>query len=151
MNEYHGCADEIVGILKAGAEAVLTGQIHGEISMLEKRLAEINDARQSMIELIVSGAVGSDSLDDEFRKLHDEEEILQETLKTLRTQNTVNNAVQEQLDMAISEISDENFRMTEFDDVTARHVLECVRVIDKTHIQVVFKGGLESRIEIDKK
>ncbi|MDE6088135.1 MAG: recombinase family protein, partial [Oscillospiraceae bacterium] len=151
VNEYHSCADEIADILRAGTEFVLTGQIHGEILAAEKRLAEIDNARQSMIDLIVSGAIGSDSLDDEFRKLHDQEETLQETLKTLRTQNTANDAVQEQLDMAISEISDENFRMTEFDDVTTRHILECVRVIDKTHIQVVFKGGHESRIEIDKK
>lgn len=151
INAYHGCTDEIVDILKAGAEAVLTGQIHGEISAAEKRLTEIDEARQSMINLIVSGAVGSDSLDDEFRKLHDEEETLQEILKTLRTQNTANDAVQEQLDMAISEISDENFRMTEFDDVTARHILECVKVIDKTHIQVIFKGGYETDVEIDKK
>ena len=59
--------------------------------------------------------------------------------------------MQKQLNAAVSEISAENFRMDEFDDVTARHILECVRVIDKTHIQVVFKGGYETDVEIDKK
>ena len=137
--------------MKAGTEAVLTGQIHDEISVAEKRLTEIDDARQSMIDLIVSGAVESDSLDDEFRKLHDEEENLKQTLSALKAQNTADDTAQKQIDTALAEISAEQFTMTEFDDVTARHILECVRVIDKTHIQVVFKGGYETDVEIDKK
>ena len=151
INEYHGCAGEIAEILKIGTETVLTQQTNGEISAIQKRLTEIDEARQSMIDLIVSGAVGSDFLDEEFKKLHDEEENLNQTLMALKEQNTTGSVVQKQLDSAISEISEENFKMTEFDDVTVRHVLECVRVIDKTHIQVIFKGGFEADVEIDKK
>ena len=151
INEYHGCAGEIAEILKAGTETVLTQQTNIEISAIQKRLTEIDEARQSMIDLIVSGAVGSDFLDEEFKKLHDEEENLNQTLTALKEQNTTDSVVQKQLDSAISEISAENFKMTEFDDVTVRHVLECVRVFDKTHIQVIFKGGFEANVEIDKK
>ena len=151
INDYHGCAGEIAGILKAGTKTILTGQADGEISAAEKRLAEIDEARQNMIDLIVGGAVDSDFLDEEFRKLHDEEETIQETLKILKAQNTADDTVQKQIDAAFSEITAENFAMKEFDDVTVRHLLECVRVIDKTHIQVIFKGGYETNVEIDKK
>ncbi|MBR4319528.1 MAG: recombinase family protein [Oscillospiraceae bacterium] len=150
INEYHGCAEEIAGILKSGTKAVLNGQMNNEISAIEKRLSEIDEARQSMINLIVSGAVESDSLDEEFRKLHDEEENLNQVLSELKSKNTANEAIQKQIDTAFSEIASENFILTEFDEVTVRHVLECVRVIDKTHIQVIFKGGYEAEIEIDK-
>ena len=151
INEYHGCAGEIAGILRAGAEAVLTGQTDGEISSIEKRLAEIDKARNDMIGLIVSGTVGSDALDAEFQKLHDEEEKLSETLKQIKEQSAADNTVQQQIDAALSEISAEQFTMTEFDEVSVRRLLECVRVIDKTHLQIIFKGGYEVTVEVDKK
>ncbi|MBR4319529.1 MAG: zinc ribbon domain-containing protein, partial [Oscillospiraceae bacterium] len=151
INEYHGCAGEITGILKSGTEAVLNGQMNSEISAIEKRISEIDEARQSMINLIVSGAIEQDSLDEEFRKLHNEEENLNQTLSELKSKGTANEAVQKQIDTAFSEISSENFILTEFDEVTVRHLLECVRVLDKTHIQVIFKGGYETEIEIDKR
>ena len=148
INEYHGCAGEIAGILRAGAEAVLTGQTDGEISSIEKRLAEIDKARNDMIRLIVSGTVGNDALDAEFQKLHDEEEKLSETLKQIKEQSAADNTVQQQIDAALSEISAEQFTMTEFDEVTVRQLLECVRVIDKTHLQIIFNGGYEVAVEI---
>lgn len=150
INEYHGCAEDIAAILKAGTEAVLTGQTDGKITAIEKRLAEIDSARGDMIGLIVSGTVGSDALDSEFQKLHDEEEKLSETLKQLKEQITADGALQQQIDAALSEITAEKFTMTDFDDVTVRRLLECIRVIDKTHIQVIFKGGYEVAVEIEK-
>ena len=151
INEYHGCAGEIAGILRAGTEAVLTGQTDGKITAIEKRLAEIDKARNDMIGLIVSGTVGSDALDAEFQKLHDEEEKLSETITLLKEQSAADDTVQRQIDAALSQISAEQFTMTEFDEVTVRRLLECVRVIDKTHLQIIFKGGYEVTVEVNKK
>ena len=148
INEYHGCAGEIAGILRAGTEAVLTGQMDGEVTAIEKRLAEIDKARNDMIRLIVSGTVGNDALDAEFQKLHDEEEKLSETITLLKEQSAADDTVQRQIDAALSQISAEQFTMTEFDEVTVRRLLECVRVIDKTHLQIIFKGGYEVAVEI---
>ena len=148
INEYHGCAGEIAGILRAGTEAVLTGQTDGEVTAIEKRLAEIDKARNDMIRLIVSGTVGNDALDAEFQKLHDEEEKLSETITLLKEQSAADDTVQRQIDAALSQISAEQFTMTEFDEVTVRRLLECVRVIDKTHLQIIFKGGYEVAVEI---
>ena len=151
INEYHGCAGEIAGILKAGTEAVLTGQMDGEVTAIEKRLAEIDKARNDMIGLIVSGTVGSDALDAEFQKLHDEEERLSKSLKLLKEQSAADDTVQKQIDAALSEITAEKFTMTEYDDVIVRRLLECIRVIDKSHLQIIFKGGYEVTVTVDKK
>lgn len=148
INEYHGCAGEIADILRVGTESVLTGQTDGEISGIEKRLAEIDKARNDMIGLIVSGTVGSDALDAEFQKLHDEEERLSESLKLLKERSAADDTVQKQIDAALSEITAEKFTMTEYDDVIVRRLLECIRVIDKTHLQIIFKGGYEVAVEI---
>ena len=42
------------------------------------------------------------------------------------------------------------FRMTEYDDVTVRKVIECIRVLSKTEIQIIFKGGFEMNVEVDR-
>ena len=151
INEYHGCTGEIAGILKAGTEAVLTGQTDGKITVIEQRLAEIDNARNDMIGLIVSGTVGSEALDTEFQKLHDEEERLSESLKLLKERSTADDTVQKKIDAALSEITAEKFTMTEYDDVIVRRLLECIRVIDKTHLQIIFKGGYEVTVTVDKK
>ena len=132
---------------------IYTQQFGVEIEMTgitRKKAAEIDKARNDMIGLIVSGTVGSDALDAEFQKLHDEEEKLSETLKQIKEQSAADNTVQQQIDAALSEISAEQFTMTEFDEVTVRRLLECVRVIDKTHLQIIFKGGYEAAVEIEK-
>lgn len=144
INDYHGCAEDIAEILKSGTKAVLTGQAQGDISAVEKRLAEIDSARNDMVSLIVNGTVSMDALNEEFQKIHDEEERLSKELAALKEQHTADDTVQKQIDMAIAEISAEKLTMKEFDDVIVRRLLECVRVIDKTHIQVIFKGGCEA-------
>lgn len=42
------------------------------------------------------------------------------------------------------------FRVNEFDDVLVRKLLECVRVVDQNHIQVIFKGSYEICAELEK-
>ena len=41
------------------------------------------------------------------------------------------------------------FQMTEYDDVTVRKVIECIRVLSKTEVQIIFKGGFEMNITVD--
>lgn len=151
INEYHGCAEEIAAILRSGAKDVIAGQAQDDISAIENRLSEIDNARSDMVNLIVSGAVDIDALNDEFQKLHEEEETLTERLQLMKEENTLTAQTQAQVQSAISEIQSETFMLEEFDEVVVRTLLECARVIDKTHVQIIFKGGFETEVEIDKK
>ena len=40
--------------------------------------------------------------------------------------------------------------MTQYDEVTVRKVIECIRVLSKTEIQVIFKGGFEMNVSVEK-
>ena len=48
------------------------------------------------------------------------------------------------------ELQKAKFQMTEYDDVTVRKVVECIRVLSKTEIQIIFKGGFEMNVEVDR-
>ena len=51
---------------------------------------------------------------------------------------------------AFEELQKAKFQMTEYDDVTVRKVVECIRVLSKTEIQIIFKGGFEMNVEVDR-
>ncbi|MDE6087396.1 MAG: recombinase family protein, partial [Oscillospiraceae bacterium] len=66
INDFYDCQEDVSRILKQSTEAVLCGLEHNEITGIEQRLAEIDKARNNMIDLIISGTLSEDSLDTEF-------------------------------------------------------------------------------------
>lgn len=50
-----------------------------------------------------------------------------------------------QLETVLDRLEYHNFNLQEFDNVVARHLIECVKVMDKDTIAVIFEGGFEVR------
>ena len=46
-------------------------------------------------------------------------------------------------------IEHEKFELETFDNVLIRKLIECVKILSKTEILVIFKGGYEVRTEIE--
>ena len=149
MNEYLGCGDEIAKILKANIGSVLECQGQEDILAAEKRLREIDQARNDLVDLIASGGCDEDKLDSEFAKLYAEEQQLSERLAMLKSQNQTSAETQEKLNKIMNMIEHEKFELEIFDNVLIRKLIECVKVVSKTEILVIFKGGYEVRTEIE--
>lgn len=99
--------------------------------------------------MIASGGCDEDKLDGEFAKLYAEEQDLNERLKLLRSQNQTSAETQQKLDKVTEMIEHEKFELETFDNVLIRKLIECVKVLSKTEILVIFKGGYEVREEIE--
>jgi len=140
----------VARILKNNVEAVLSGLGRSEIQAIEKRLKEIDAARSDLISLITSGACDEDKLDGEFAKLYEEETQLSEKLLSLKAQATLDNDTQKKIESTIAEIENSRFQLEAFDDVLIRKLIECVKVMSKTELLIIFKGGYEVRAEIEK-
>ncbi|MBR0483440.1 MAG: recombinase family protein [Oscillospiraceae bacterium] len=151
INQFYDCQNEISGVILESTESVLIGLEQNGITEIERRLADIQKARNDMINLIVSGAVGEDSLDTEFEKLFHEEQELGEKLTVLKRQAYTNSETQNQISTILNQMEHTKLELHDFDDVLVRKLLECVRVIDKTHIQIIFRGGYETDTEVEKK
>ena len=151
INQFYDCQNELSGVILESTETVLTGLEQNGITEIERRLADIQKARNDMINLIVSGAVGEDSLDTEFEKLFCEEQKLGEKLTVLKRQAYTNSETQNQISTVLNQMEHTKLELHDFDDVLVRKLLECVRVIDKTHIQIIFRGGYETDTEVEKK
>ena len=90
-----------------------------------------------------------DKLDSEFAKLYSEEQSLSERLEMLKSQNKTSQETQAKLDKIMDMIEHEKFELETFDNVLIRKLIECIKVLSKTEILVIFKGGYEVRAEIE--
>lgn len=151
VNEFYDCGDDVTRILKSNVESVLTGLGQSEIQAIEKRLNEIDAARSDLISLITSGSCDEDAMDVEFAKLFEEETQLSQKLLSLKAQCRVSDDTKEKIDSTLAEIENEKFELKAFDDVLIRKLIECVKVISKTEILIIFKGGYEVKAEVEKK
>ena len=149
INKYYSCRNDIVRILKANIGSVLECQGQEEILSVEKRLKEIDQARTDLVNLIASGGCDEDKLDSEFAKLYAEEQGLSERLTMLKSQNKTSEETQAKLDKIMDMIEHEKFELETFDNVLIRKLIECVKILSKTEILVIFKGGYEVRTEIE--
>lgn len=149
INNYYSCRNDIARILKANIGTVLECQGQEEIISIENRLKEIDNARNDLVNLIASGGCDEDKLDSEFSKLYEEEQQLSGRLEILKSQNKTSAETQAKLDKIMDMIEREKFELETFDNVLIRKLIECIKVLNKTEILVIFKGGYEVATEIE--
>lgn len=148
INNYYSCRNDIARILKANIGTVLECQGQEEIISIENRLKEIDAARNDLISLIASGGCDEEKLDSEFEKLYQEEQQFNERLETLKSQNKTSAETQAKLNKIMDMIEHEKFELETFDNVLIRKLIECIKVLNKAEILVIFKGGYEVKTEI---
>ena len=148
INNYYSCRNDIARILKANIGTVLECQGQEEIISIENRLKEIDAARNDLISLIASGGCDEDKLDSEFAKLYQEEQQLIDRFETLKSQNKTSSETQAKINKIMDMIENEKFELETFDNVLIRKLVECVKVLSKNEILVIFKGGYEVKTEI---
>lgn len=148
INNYYSCRNDIARILKANIGTVLECQGQEEIISIENRLKEIDAARNDLISLIASGGCDEEKLDSEFEKLYQEEQQFNERLEILKSQNKTSAETQAKLDKIMDMIEHEKFELETFDNVLIRKLIECIKVLNKAEILVIFKGGYEVKTEI---
>lgn len=149
INEYLGCREEIAKILKANIGSVLECQGQQEILNHENRLKELNKARNDLITLIASGGCDEDKPDSEFAKIFNEEQSINERLKELKQKAKISADTQNKIDSAMELIEQEKFKLEIFDNIIIRKLIECIKVISKEELLIIFKGGVEVKAEIE--
>ena len=48
----------------------------------------------------------------------------------------------------MQELEHENFQLDVFDNIIIRKLIECIKVLSKTELLIIFKGGIEIKTEI---
>ncbi len=141
INHFCNCGDDVAEMLTSAVDMVLSEVNIDEIKRIEQRLKEIDKARNDFINLIASGTCNTDSLNNEFSQLYNEEQELTEKLALLKTKaNSIGNNLAEEIK---AEINSTTFQLEKYDDILVRKIIECVKILNKNEILVIFKGGYE--------
>ena len=136
----------LIQLLKSATDTVISGSRDGEIRQIEQRLKDIDQARNDFVNLTATRACASNSLDDEFSRLYNEEEKLSQKLISLKAHaNTKSNELADEIK---DDIDRSNFQIEQYDDVLVRKVIECVKILSKEEISVAFKGGYEIKSKL---
>ena len=149
VNEYLGCRNEIAKILKANIGSVLECKNQQEILNMENRLKNLDKARNDLISLISEGGCDEDTLDAEFAKIHTEEQSVNEKLSELRKNAEISADTQSKIDSTMEALGHEKFELDVFDNIIIRKLIECIKVISKTELLIIFKGGIEVKAEME--
>ena len=56
---------------------------------------------------------------------------------------------QNKIDSAMEMIEDEKFTLEVFDNIIIRKLIECVKVLSKEELLIIFKGGVEIKSVIE--
>ena len=131
-------------------ESVIACSDSSELHRAEQRLQEIDKARSDFISLIAAGTMDEDSLDAEFQKLFEEEQELNRKIKMIKEKIKHNDKKRQSISEIDSFLDNNSCKLTEYDDIIVRKLIECVKVISKTEISVVFKGGYEMNVGLEK-
>lgn len=70
-------------------------------------------------------------------------------LEQLQEKSKTSVETQQKIDTAMQDIAKEKFQLEVFDNIIIRKVLECVKVISKYELLVIFKGGVEMKVTIE--
>ena len=150
INEYYDCKDNIKELLKSNVEQAMAGVSLKETKEIQKRLREIDDARNDYISLIAAGTMDEEALDEQFQKLYTEEQELNSRLKALEDKNNIDNNKRNRITQALQSIENNSCELAEYNDMLVRKLIECIKVKSKTEITVIFKGGIETMVTVEK-
>ncbi len=126
------------------------GDMKKETAKIKKRLDEIEEERDALVRQITSGAVDEDALDKSFESLNDEETYLKSQLDDMQSKAKLSEEKKYALMAVGEELRKHDCHLAEYDDVTVRKVIEVIRVLSKTEVQIIFKDGHEMNVPVEK-
>ena len=85
----------------------------------------------------------------DIEKFSEEMKTLREFIEAEKLKQAKTEHSTAELDMVLKRLENEDFAITEYDDVAIRQLVERITVMDKSTITVTFKGGFEIRKELD--
>ena len=120
--------------MKNNIDQALAGVSIKETKEIQRRLREIDDARNDYITLIASGTMDEETLDEQFQKLYTEEQELNSRLKALEDKNNIDNNKRDRIIQALQSIENNSCELAEYNDMLVRKLIECIKVKSKTEI-----------------
>ena len=116
------------------------------ISTIDVKLEELNARFGKLLPLATEN--GSDDYKDQFQNILSEITVLKEKRTWLEQQLTSNVEARLKIENARRSMEDASSQITEWDEATIRQLVETVKVLSASEIEVTLKGGIKVQQEL---
>ena len=148
INEFCEVKDDVAKVLRESITEVLDPNLNGSVQAAQQRIDELARNIDELIKLATVPETAATAMAD-IEKFSGEMKTLREFIETEKAKQMAAQSGSAELDAVLERLENEDFAMTEYDDVAVRQLIEKVTVESKNTITVTFKGGFETRKELD--
>ena len=148
INEFCEVKDDVAKALRESITEVLDPNLNGSVQAAQQRIDELAHNIDELIKLATVTETAATAMAD-IEKFSEEMKTLREFIETEKAKQSVSQRNSAELDMILERLENEDFTMTEYDDVAVRQLIKNVTVESKDTITVIFKGGFEVRKELN--
>lgn len=135
-------------VLRESITEVLDPTLNGNVQAAQQRIDELARNIDELIKLATVPETTATAMAD-IEKFSGEMKTLREFIETEKAKQTTAERGTAELDSVLERLENEDFTMTEYEDVAVRQLIEKVTVESKNMITVTFKGGFEVRKELN--
>lgn len=148
INEFCEVKDDVAKVLRESITEVLDPTLNGNVQAAQQRIDELARNIDELIKLATVPETTATAMAD-IEKFSGEMKTLREFIETEKAKQTTAERGTAELDSVLERLENEDFTMTEYEDVAVRQLIEKVTVESKNMITVTFKGGFEVRKELN--
>ncbi len=147
INDFCEVKDDVAKVLRESMNEVMDPNLNGSVQAAQQRIDELAHNIDELIKLATVPESADTAMAD-IEKFSEEMKSLREFIETEKAKQAAKQQGSAELDAILKRLENEDFTMTEYDDVVVRQLIEKVTVMDKNTINVTFKGGFEVRKEL---
>lgn len=148
INEFCEVKDDVAKALRESITEVLDPNLNGSVQAAQQRIDELAHNIDELIKLATVPETAATAMTD-IEKFSEEMKTLREFIETEKAKQATAERGSTELDAVLERLENEDFKMTEYNDVVVRQLIEKITVMNKNTITVTFKGGFEVRKELN--
>lgn len=148
INEFCEVKDDVAKALRESIAEVLDPNLNGSVQAAQQRIDELAHNIDELIKLATVPETAATAMAD-IEKFSEEMKTLREFIEAEKAKQAAAQHGSDELNTILERLENEDFTMTEYDDVAVRQLIEKVTVESKDVITVTFKGGFEVRKELN--
>ncbi len=148
INEFCEVKDDVAKALRESITEVLEPNLNGSVQAAQQRIDELTHNIDELIKLATVPKTAATAMAD-IEKFSEEMKTLREFIETEKAKQAAANRGSDELNNVLQRLENEDFTLTEYDDVAVRQLIEKITVDSKDIITVTFKGGFEIRKDLN--
>ena len=147
INEFANVKDDVAKVIRESIAEVLDPNLNGGVLAAQQRIDEL---ALNIDELIMLATVpeNAESAMTDIERFSKEIKSLREFIENEKAKTATVESASDHLNAVLGRLEQEDFELTEYDDIVVRPLIEKVMVNGKDTIVVTFKGGFEVRKEL---